>query len=1175
MRPLPCSPWPGRACRVTAALLLAVPLGLRAAPADLADVPLATSPSAAIRPNLLFILDDSGSMSWDFTPDATYVYKYGDKNTAISGLELLDRTQTSLCHGVASINRSAYNPALRYLPPLRADGSSYPNASFSDAWEDGYAGGSSARRNLNNLSTIGGTTAGRRLIPPETWVAGSRTTVNSTNYRFFYYALPSASPVRCNRSVTSGSSAYSPSRFSIVLDASAIAAPAGVDARTNYANWFSYYRSRTLTMRGGAGRAFAQLDGARFRVGFSSINTSLTNDGDRFLSVRDFDDSAQREAFFARLYGLEPSGSTPLRSALSRAGRYFANKLPGQSDPVQYACQRNLAILTSDGVWNETATPVDVNGNAIGNSDGPGSGEVRPQLDDARSSGTAIGGSGASGTLADVAQWYWKNDLRNSSLGNCSGAISGQDVCPDQVAPTARDPQTAQHMNTVTLGLGLAGNLAYVPDYETQTSGDFFSLVNGSRAWPHPLAGTTAAQELARVDDLWHAAVNGRGKFYSASDPDELSSGLREALDAIGATLGAGSAAATSNLQPVAGDNHAYVASYETVYWNGELSKRTVNPTSGAVSSSVLWSAKAQLLSQVGVNSDSRQIHYFAPGEASKLKAFTHANLLADGLLLANKLGSLCPDASGALLLSQCASLDSAGKAAAGGANLIGFLRGQSGFEMNAANALRVFRERHNSRERNVLGDIVNGKPVFVRKPSAPYPEASYRAFATAQASRAASVYVAANDGMLHAFDAETGLERWAYVPRAVMPRLHQLADADYANRHQFFVDGSPVVADVQDGSTWRTVLVGGLNLGGGSYYAIDVTDPANPRGLWEFSHANLGRSAGNPLLGKLRDGRWVVVFSSGYNNHVTGDGGGHVFVVDAISGALIRSVPTGVGDTVTPSNLGKLNAWVDNAADNTLQRVYGGDMLGNLWRFDLDDRLAPAGHEALRLGQARAPDGSVQPITTRPELLELNQAGSRHAVVVFGTGRYLGSSDIGDATLQSVYALKDPLDSSGWGNLRLRSDLVGQTLGSTVVGGRSLRTVPAPQAVNWSSQIGWRVDLTLSPGERVDVDMQLVANLLTLASNVPEANACVTGGTSWLYYLDVRSGSVLPGSPQRMVGQFLGNALTAGITTIVSTSGATKTIVVSRKGDITTTDDPGQGGSGVARRIAWRELAR
>ena len=148
-------------------------------------------------------------------------------------------------------------------------------------------------------------------------------------------------------------------------------------------------------------------------------------------------------------------------------------------------------------------------------------------------------------------------------------------------------------------------------------------------------------------------------------------------------------------------------------------------------------------------------------------------------------------------------------------------------------------------------------------------------------------MYVGANDGQLHAFDAATGQENWAYIPSAVLPNLYALADKNYSSQHQYFVDGSPVVGRhlperavvTCSAGQWKTILVGGLNRGGKGYYALDVTDPASPALLWEFTDANLGYSFGNPVITKLKDGTWVVLLSSGYNN---ADGLGRLYVVNA-----------------------------------------------------------------------------------------------------------------------------------------------------------------------------------------------------------------------------------------------------------------------------------------------------
>jgi type IV pilus assembly protein PilY1 len=228
-----------------------------------------------------------------------------------------------------------------------------------------------------------------------------------------------------------------------------------------------------LAMRAGAGRAFALIDASRFRVGFSKISEYSSGGADStgFLNVRDYDSGTQKSDFFTRLYSTTGYTNTPLRPALARAGRYFANKLSGQSDPVQYSCQRNYTILSTDGYWNEpTVTPKRIDGTTdIGNADA-GASVDRPMRD------AFNNGAGVSNSLADVAQYYYVTDLRTSALANCTGSVANQDVCENKVPTDAKDTNDAQHMTTFTMGLGLSGTLTYDKNYETQRSGDFFDI---------------------------------------------------------------------------------------------------------------------------------------------------------------------------------------------------------------------------------------------------------------------------------------------------------------------------------------------------------------------------------------------------------------------------------------------------------------------------------------------------------------------------------------------------------------------------------------------------------------------------------------------------------------------------------------------------------------------------
>lgn len=1116
-------------------------LAAAAATADISNEPLTSSSTASIRPNLMFMLDASGSMDYDYAPDYVGAYKYSD-----SLLSPLLPSATKLCFADAAINPIFYNPALTYKPPVAADGTPYPDSSFSSAWRDGFntAAGTRDLRNPDNLSS------------PETQVGDGLLGIGAPHERVYYAKWKGTGQPKCNDSAYPGT--YSYKNFDFVLDASGWTAA----QKTNYANWYSYYRTRMLTMRSAAGRVFATIDPTRYRVGFSTIADTGATDGTGFLNIRDFDAAGQRSDFFSRLYGNAPNGGTPLRQALSKAGRYFAGELTGQVDPAQYSCQRNYTILSTDGYWNDSdSKAVQLDGlTRVGDQDGGST--PRPQLD----------ANARSNTLADVAMYYYKNDLRSSDLGNCSVTRDGEtvDVCANNVGRTATDTANWQHMNTITLGLGVDGTLAYDPDYENQTSGDYFAIRNGSKNWPSP-----SADAQTTIDDLWHAAVNGRGHYYSAKDPANLATGLTAALNSIAASKGSGTSASASNLRPVAGDNAIFIASYYSAAWDGNIRAQTVNPSTGEIDPAVQWNARAQLTAQ---SPASRNIRFFDAAAAGKLSAFTYANLSSAGK--AASFDAMCPS-SGENKLSQCLTLSATDKALITGARLVDFLRGDGTYEAAPSATSKLFRRRYNEPEglRNVLGDIVSAAPVYVKQPKFQYGDAGYASFANTHKDRKGVVYAAANDGMLHAFDAATGNELWGYVPSMVMPKLHRLADINYATQHQFFVDAAPTAGDVKgsDGA-WRTVLVGGLGAGGRGYYALDVTDPDNPKGLWEFTDVDLGLSFGNALLTKIDnggEGRWVAIFASGYNNVSDGDGQGYLYVLDAITGTLIRKLPTGAGSSGTPSNLGRINGWVDEESNNLTETVYGGDLLGNVWRFDIGS-TDPSSWSTLLLGQAAGPDGTPQSITVKPELTEIKVGAVKYRLVSVGTGRYLGISDIESSALQSVYVFKDT--GSGLGVLRAAAGMVEQTLqGFTLTSGTEGRTVENPQAVDWSSDVGWFVDFDLTSGERVDVEMRQQLTRLNVATNAPDPNACSAGGaggTSWLYHFDIYTGSFVATAEENMLAQKIDETTTAGLEVIQLEDGSTKTIVCLRDGECLTLDDPPlpSPASGL-RRTSWREL--
>lgn len=891
----------------------------------------------------------------------------------------------------------------------------------------------------------------------------------------------------------------------------------------NYANWWAYYHTRMQAMKTSVSRAFKNVDN-RYRVGYTTINYTGTTDGSRFQHIDKFE-LGQKNAWYTKLFSASPSGSTPLRGALSKAGQLFAHTLSGAADPIQYSCQQNFTILSTDGYWNtgnETSSygPKGLTGSNVGNMDGAGT--ERPLYE---------GSTAVSDSLADVAKYYYDTDLRTAALSNCSGSISGVDVCDNNVFVSSTDNNVKQHMTTFTIGLGADGQLNYSSDYTTikkdttaihypaPTNGsmDFYNLINGygspPKDWPVPVADSATA-----IDDLWHAAVNGHGVYFSAKDPDAIYSGFQQALASIEARIGAGAAAATSTLNPVAGDNSAYVASYTTVKWIGNLESRSIDLVTGAVSESAQWCAEnvvasdtgattcsGTMAAKVGADHDSRTIYMKVGGT---LQSFDYAHVASaslDGYFSSSFLSSR---------LSQWPSLTAAQQSLAAGANLVNFLRGQFGYEDRSGNTDKLYRYRE-----AVLGDALESRPTYVGKPVFSYGDPGYSAFKTGQSGRAGTVYLGTNDGMLHAFDAATGEERWAFIPTAVVPNLWKLADKNYATMHTNYVNGGPEAYDICVSSctsaasaVWKTILVGGLNGGGRSYYALDITVPTTPVLLWEFSETtddDLGYSFGNPVVTKQADGTWVVLFTSGYNNGtVSGDGTtpysthagsgrGYLYVVNAATGVPISKIGTGVGSASTPSGLAKIAVWIDSAAtDNTASYVYGGDLQGNLWRFDIN--AAPAsGTNPLKFATLFSDSGgsSPQPITTEPELGSVN--GKR--VVFVGTGKYLEVSDLSTTQQQTIYAILD--DNAASTLVNPRTTLVSQTM--TTDGATRTAT---NNAVDFSTGRGWYVDLP-DVGERQNVDGVLESGTLLMPSTVPENSVCSPGGYSWSNFFNYQNG--------------------------------------------------------------------
>lgn len=1073
-----------------------------AAELDLSNVPLDVQ--EGVEPNILLTFDDSGSMTWSYLPDGI-ANEYNDERGASS-----------------SYNRLYYNPQIRYTPGVDENGASLGNSNFTAAWTNGYSQ-SACVKNLSNEYRA-------------SWEYGNNCDSNSGT-REFHTAVPSSdysgeayyytfdpTNTSCDGTVNDDDC------YDAVIINSVSAPFAGGPGRTdcvnptsctyaeeaqNFANWYSYYRSRMLLAKTAAGSAFSQIAG-KVRVSRQSLNTYTT------IPIFETFTGSDREDFFSWLYGIpNTTSSTPLRNAHVRSGTKFSEsginspyaKDPGVTGTPEYSCRQNFHIAFTDGYWNGPAPSVDnydnVNHDIPTNSFGIDEYTPRPPYND-----------GNENYIADLAMKYWITDLRPDLDDNVPTFIkdSNSDFDGDGDIDDAdtfwnpvNDPASWQHVVTFNVGLGIDGLLEF-------NDTTYNNLVSGATAWT-----------ADKVDDLWHASINGRGQYFSAKNPGELVSAFADVLTAIEERIGSSSAPAPSAPFYEAG-TILFQPTFDTSDWSGDLRAFDVTNLSTPI-----WHSRDQINSQ---------------DHSTDRKIITHDTATGTG----------APFRWTSLSVAQKAHL-------ADDENVLNYIRGNKSNELSGGG---TFRNRT-----YVLGDIVNSEPVFVGPPDRMFPDSletvPYTTFATSYSSRPEVVWVGANDGMLHGIDADTGRELLAYVPGKVYKNLASLTSPSYA--HRFFVDGSPTERDVFYDDAWHTVLVGGLNAGGQAVYALDITDPStfnesNAANIvrWEFTDehdADLGYTFSKPEIARMNNGQWMAIFGNGYNNTVNDDSNGYcsdsdpdthcpvsstgdavLFLVDiqngpnTAGGVFKLSTETGRDedptDTITPNGLASVEV-IDVNGDFMVDYIYAGDLFGNLWKFDVTDS-DPGNWQVFRdiggnpkpLFTATDASGNHQPITSAPVVgRHTTQSGY---MVNVGTGKYLEFANLSDTSLQTFYGIWDRNEAEI--NTITREHLAVQEILFTstdqfsafdarvtsVNDFRYYTEAGLPPGSPPSEFLGWRMDLvdetaTLR-GERVMIRPQRRGERIIFSTVIPSENPCSAGGESWLMEVNAVTGKRLPTTP-------------------------------------------------------------
>lgn len=775
--------------------------------------------------------------------------------------------------------------------------------------------------------------------------------------------------------------------------------------------------------------------------------------------------------------------------------------------PIQYSCQKTYFVGIGDtNAWCDSFGPGNTLGGVCGTAhDG---GPTDPDGINVTTLGNQIGAAEGLGNLGTT----WVSNSRGNTYHISSYAFwaNVNDILVDDASkPWTVGRQTAQ---TYWVDVRETGsfNGTVAPKNQYWLAGKYggFDTQGGNRTLP----GT--------YDPL-------NNTYFTGERPDTLISSLRKVFDNI-RDRAETSAAAGLTSNDITTTGGAFTVQYDSATWTGDVLGREISfDTSGAlVVSDTRWNAAAKLETQAAGSGweTGRKIVSYNPTSARGVE-FVYAAAPSDTTLSATQLGHL-------------------GSTATEREDQIRYIRGDRTNETGTS-------PKYRARDK-LLGDIVDAKPVFVGGPGEDYSDQfnpGFSTFVTNRKTRTPVVYVAANDGMLHALHGDLasgttngGRELFAFIPSFAIsgPSVPATPSVDgivarssptYAHRH--LMNATPAVTSVDFNRTvgmsgtspdWRTLLVGGLGKGGKGFYALDITNPADwtsqnavaGKVLWEFSHPDLGFSFGQPIIVKTAKHGWVVIVTSGYNNTtsttVANRGRGYLFVLNARTGALLEQIGTSaaVGSESDPIGMAHATAFIVDRGDSTADAVYAGDLKGNLWRFDL--RGSPSSYpSATRMAQLVDGDGNAQPITTKPRLAVYPDTIERWVFV--GTGRLLDESDRANEQQQSFYAIRDGLQTRFYesGTLPGGVSFPVDRDNMVALSYEDLDNENPQRIYDDAKPMGWFLDFNGENDEghteRVIFDPAVGNGIVTFATQYPNPDPCAPGVTSRIYAIDFYTG--------------------------------------------------------------------
>ncbi|MDZ7925606.1 MAG: PilC/PilY family type IV pilus protein [Marinagarivorans sp.] len=1124
----------------------------------LAESPIESLPAA--EPNVLLVMDDSGSMDWEIIAEGqpesleiyaqsnpntrrprlnttfAYAYLYANANSTLFGNHhgydsydgyavptvaavqaFIDKTGTQYQTDHDKLkslwrmrnhqyNSLYYNPSTTYKPWL-----GYTNSLPTCSWvspkltqcQNTPTGAINLTRpqdivfffqNLNHNN------ANARFHEKRVDVNGSSTgNATTASYIPMYYQADNTYPLLCGRLfeiTTSGivekscdgrtthSTNATINRAATRTDCSNGVCSAAQELQ-NFANWFSYYRRREFSAKFAYATAVNNLSDVR--LGYTTINAKRRNDAGYTDSV-----STQiapytqvKEKIISNIYSTKAGGGgTRLLNSLDEAGKYYqcdqadifgtkgTSTCPRRGERQE--CQTNYTLLMTDGFWEVDKGKEPVSASYNQDTQGDYAGDVFAFNNQQQV------------TLADVAMHYYKNDLDESLADKVE--MTAQDKAYDNSTTAGTAGKTMhQHMKTYTFGFGVSTD-------------ETLPLLNATPPWTPFDIDSRSAQE--KVDDLKHAALNGRGKFYSASNAQSLADKLAAAFKDLPKGKG-GVGAVSFNGDKLESGSLVYSTSYNMTTDSGDIvAYGTRTNANGDLSFNLttpLWSASTKLNAQIEA------------ADTASCSQVSNRNIISfsnnAGVTLSDSASTLSPNQKDWLLGKNIVE----GTGADCGANL-------------------------RTRTAGLIGDIVNSRAIFIGSPSfenrsgSAYPSTkTYAEFVKDNQARTPLLATGTNGGMLQIFNATTGKELMGYVPGHLLEGstehngLAQLTSENY--KHKYYADLTPAINDVfisnRNGAfDWHTVAIGGYRSGGKGYFALDLSqaitneNTAKATAMWEFTTKDLaandqnelGLSFNTPTLAMVNESidasdatkgkKWKAIFGNGYNSP---KGDASLFLLNVDNGydgwstaeyTIIRTNSAPAASTTDTLNGLSTPRAIDTNSDGAVDYVYAGDLKGNLWRFD----LTATPYSATKIFAAVDRNGKVQPITTQP--LVVKEAGADKYRVIITTGSWLNIDDVNNTDLQSIYGIVDAPKDVAF-RAPARSVLARRSIQDNTT--TKIRSVIEHEGTTTDVNIGWVIDLvdiTTTPSTPTYTGERAIRNMV-LRAGFASVNSIFSSGTS------------------------------------------------------------------------------